>query len=180
MLAPQSDEEVRPVVEALRRLDPLLDVRWEPQAFRRKGYFDAAGTPTAARWEGRWQVIRYDTATSLHEARGYVLICTVTALRTEGKVPVMLDEGDYAPLGEWLVDYMRLWDRAQSHFIDAMDELWKEHEQAESIQHDSAAHQEALEKVYREHGDEYWLGRGFGSGTLRTPAPMAAPASSST
>jgi hypothetical protein len=74
---------------------------------------------------------------------------------------------------------MRLWDRAQLAFAGGMDALWKEHEAAELHHHDSAAAQDALERVYREHGGgEYWMGRGFGAGGKTidvVPAPILTP-----
>lgn len=177
MLAPQSDEEIRPVVEALRRLDPLLDVRWEPRAFRAKSVFDVRGVAPDAKWEGRWEVIRFKTP-GLHAEREYVRICMVTELRKEGKVPVMLDKGAYAPLGLWLVEYMQLWDRAQNHFAAAMDELWREHDAVDAINDadDRAANQQGLEKIYREHAGQYWMGRGaaFSDGAKR-PSLITSP-----
>lgn len=167
MLAPQSDEEVRPVVEALRRLDPLLDIRWNPRNFKRRGVFDALGQKTDDKWEGRWEIIRHNTA-NLHEDRDWARITTVTEIvRNDDGVDAMVADGAYAPVGMYLVAYMELWDRAQAHFIEAMDSLGKEHDRAEAIQHSdhTAGHQDALEKVYREHGGgQFWAGRGFGPG----------------
>lgn len=164
MLAPQQDDEVRPVVEALRRLDPLLDIVWNPKAvMTKRGSYDVLGGRVDPEYDGRWEIVRYDTSAALREDRTSVRICRVTELATGGiadKYPVMVADGAYAPVGMYLVAYMAVWDRAQQHWINAMEQFWEEHEKVDRLNHadSQAAHQEALHKVYREHGGEYWTG----------------------
>jgi hypothetical protein len=173
-IPPQSEAEIAPHLSALRRLDPLLDLRWNAQAFVRSyGGFDAFGRALSPTYEGRWEVIRYDSATALHD-RAYTVILTVTAIDPTDRGGLMQDRGPYAPIGEWLVTYLQRFDAAQRHFIAEMDRAWAAHDAAEAAvdADERAGHQEALEKVYREHGGgEYWMGRGFGRGTARaTPS----------
>lgn len=158
---PQSEDEVRVVVEALRRLDHLLDIVWNPEAVcSTPASFDVRGSARCATYDGRWQVVRRDTGSKLRDDRDYAVILTVTAPDTSGKYPIMRDGGAYAPIGEWLVSYMALWDRANSAWIGAMDELWKDHERAESWMRtdETEGNQDALEKIYRAHGGQYWMG----------------------
>jgi hypothetical protein len=159
MDAPQSGEEVARVVDALRRIDPLLDVRWNPQAIKTKAAsFDAFGCARKdAEYDGRWEVIRYNTP-GLSD-RGWVritMVCAVeyTTSSKGGRYPIMLHQGPYAPLGPWLVDYMALWDRANSAWIDAMAAARDDHDRAESWMRDDekAGHQEVFERFYREEG----------------------------
>lgn len=156
---PQSEEEIAPVRDALRLLDPLLDLRWNAQAFvARYAGFDAKGNPSQPKYEGRWEVVRFDTD-RLHQERDFAVICTVAEIdRTRG-YPIMLDKGPYAPIGFWLVEYMQLWDRAQGRFAEEMmKRAWADHERAGEPDDMRAENQEALEKVYRTHGGEYWVG----------------------
>jgi hypothetical protein len=166
MFQPQSDEEIRPVLEALRRLDPLLDIRWNPKAVRIRGIFDALGCAGPPTWDGRWEIIRYETP-NMHADRTYAKIMTVTEMDMTGKYPVAKADGAYAPIGQYLVEYMALYDRAQSAWVDAMAEMDARHEAAESNNHNDyeAAHQEAAHKVFRESGGETVIGGGFGEGT---------------
>lgn len=165
------------MVEALRRLDPLLDVVWNPTAYLdRHGTFDVTGRGTTPpEYAARWQVIRRDKKASLHDDRDYTLVCTVTELDRSGKYPVMLSRGGYAPLGEWLVDYMRLWDAAQSTLADRLAHLHAEHEKIDALTDDSALHQEAAEVIYRRYGGEYWMGRGMGPGTATRATRESSP-----
>lgn len=174
MLQPQSDDDVRPVVEALRRLDPLLDVIWNPKAFiERTGTFSATGKALREpEYGARWQVIRRDKAASLHDEREYTLIVTVCACDWSGKYPRMLDKGAYAPLGDWLVRYMRQWDAAQSHLADQMARMWAEHEKVDALSDDTAAHQEGAERIYRKFGGEYWMGGAQGRANPVTAAAL--------
>jgi hypothetical protein len=184
VLQPQSDEEIRPVVEALRRLDPLLDILWNPKAIQvAPPGFNAFGVANvAAKYDGRWDVVRYDTPTALREGATHVVITHVTELDRSTAIPVMRAEGAYAPVGMWLVDYMQLWDRAQGRFAEEMlGRLWVDHEKASVIDaaNESAANQEALEKIYSEHGDAYWnpltsTGKTAGAPWLESKRPAGA------
>lgn len=156
---PQGDEEIGQIREGLQRMDPLLDVRWNARAFAtRSPLLTAYGNATPERWEGRWQVIRFNTD-RLHVERDFAVICTVTEVDRSAGYPIMLDRGPYAPLGFWLIDYMQLWDRAQGRLAEEMTkQVWEAHDRAGAITHDHAANQQALEQVYRDHGGLYWMG----------------------
>jgi hypothetical protein len=160
---PQGEEEVGPVREALRLLDQLLDVRWNATAFVEKyGAFDSLGHPSQPQYAGRWQVIRFNTD-RLHLERDFAVIMTVTLIdppNSTRKYPIMNDRGAYMPLDWRIVEYVQLCDRANCAVADErMKELWNEHDQAEAIQHDRSANQEALEKVY----GKYWTGGAQGA-----------------
>lgn len=161
------------MVEALRRLDRNFDVLWNPKAITVvKSTYDVLGGRTDATYDGRWQVILRDAPHSLHKERRegdnkYVVILTVCertwAQTKNGKrYPMVLDEGPYAPLGLWVVEYIELYDRARAAAREMMADLWERNDTIDAPDHDDAAHQDALEKVYREHGGEYWMGGGQG------------------
>jgi hypothetical protein len=117
MDAPQSDDEVRPVVAALQRIDPRLDVLWNPRCvLTRTGGYDAEGRLVAPTYEGRWQVILHDRAIQTATWRDHVLVCTVTppAADAPAGVPALTHNGPYAPLGEWLVEHLRAIDQANA------------------------------------------------------------------
>lgn len=166
MLQPQSDEEIRPVLEALRRLDPLLDFHWNPKAIRVRGVFDALGCAGEPKWDGRWEIIRYETP-NLHKERTYSKILTVTEMNRSGKYPILIADGAYAPIGMYLVEYMELYDRAQSRWIDAMEAHWQTHDANEANNHADAkaAHEEGAHKVFHQFAGETFIGRGIGDGT---------------
>ncbi len=162
-LPPQSEDEIAPIRAALRARcnDPLLDLRWNGQSFKRKDTFGVTGAPMHAKWEGRWEVIRYDTD-RLHLDRPYAVILTMYAIDPPNQIrkyPIMQDRGDYLPVDWRIVDYMQLVDRAQGRLAEElMQQAWAEHDLAERLEHPRDAHVEALEKVYRTHGGEYWMG----------------------
>lgn len=126
---PQSGEDVQQVVEALQVLDPLLDIRWEPRAkMVKRGGYTATGQVIEPEYDGRWEVVRYD-AFGTARWRPYTRICFVTE-----KVKVCPDlwampaNGAYAPLGTWLVEFMRQADqwnqeqaRQRSADLDALN-----------------------------------------------------------
>lgn len=179
MLAPQSADEIKPVVEALRRLDPRLDVHWNPKSFiETPGDYSALGKATPATYAARWEVVLRSKATSLHDDREYTLICRVTECDwISQRYPIMKDKGPYAPLGDWLVKYMQLYDRANGAYQDAMARAWAEHDRLMELDHaaDRAGNQEALERVYRERGGgEYWMGGAQGRAAPETLATLYA------
>lgn len=165
MNAPQSWEELAPYIEALKRLDPLLDIRWNPKAFMTQpGSYSALGKRVDPVYDGRYEVIRWQTP-NLHRERGYAVICTVTepyVLQSGGKtIPMMQDHGPFAPVGWWLVDFMALWDRAQGRLAEAYaEEVWAEHDRNEANEfiEQRAAHQEGAERIYRKFAGQYWMG----------------------
>lgn len=167
-LPPQSEDEIAPIRAALRSRcnDPLLDLRWNAQCFRKKTAYDAQGLVAGETWEGRWQVVRYDTD-RLHLERSFAVICTVTAIDPPNavrKYPIMTDHGDYMPIDYRIVDYMQLWDRANGRLAkEAMQQAWAEHDLAEQPEDTRAANQEGLEKVYHAAAGKYWQGGAQGA-----------------
>jgi hypothetical protein len=117
MDAPQGPDEVRPVVEQLRLLDPRLDVLWNPRCVLvTAGGYDALGRLIAPVYDGRWQVILHDRALQTATWRDHVLVCTVTAPAADAPpgVHALTHDGPYAPLGEWLVEHLRAIDQANA------------------------------------------------------------------
>jgi len=113
MLPPQSGDDVRVVVEALQQLDHLLDIRWEPRAkMVKRGGYTAEGKILNPEYEGRWEIVRDDhhgTAPWREKTR----ICFVTTpVEIAPGLKAMDADGDYAPLGMWLVEFMRAADKA--------------------------------------------------------------------
>lgn len=140
MLAPQSDEEIRPIVEGLKQLDQLLDVRWNPEAIIvAKGSYSALGKRVNPVYDGRWDVIRYDSPThghaGVHPDRGFTVICTVTEPKRENGILFMVplrEGGRYAPLGDWLLEFMRQSDAQNVNAFTALrQKLWAESDRAE-------------------------------------------------
>ncbi len=176
MLQPQSDDEIKPVVEALRRLDPLLDVIWNPKArILAPGHYTSLGQRTDPTYEGLFQVVRYNTP-GLHD-RNYVVLANVTKPTRFGKRNVLMMERDsgYAPVGEWLVEYMQTWDAAQRHLADSLQSVDEENEKRQSAAAEidgGGAHQEALEKVYHKAAGSYWMGGAQGKAHPVTEATL--------
>lgn len=185
--APQSGAEVADVLTALRRMDPLLGLRWNPKAVLvARGSYSVLGQRVDAQYAGRWQVIRFQTPTGLHAGRDYTVICTVTEPFHDGHGWMMQADGPYGALGLWLVEYMQRWDAAQAHFAAELDRLWAEHDAAEATDRadEQARHQEGAERIYHRTAGSYWMGRGFGAGP-RSPgsdhvSPLITPAHSLT
>lgn len=143
------------MVEALRRLDPLLDVKWDPKAIMTAGgSYSVGGIARRPEYDGRWLVVRFDTPTKLRDDRDYVVITMVTAIDETDVGRCMISRGPYAPIGMWLVGYMQRWDSAQAHFAAEMEQLAAQHDAAEALDttNDAALHQEVLNRVFRELG----------------------------
>lgn len=176
MLAPQSDSEVRPVVDALQRMDALLDVRWNPEAVMlAKGSYSELGKLIPPTYDGRWQIIRYDSANTghagVHEGRGYTVICTITepTIDDHGVIAMaaLREGGAYAPLGEWVVTMMQQADAANVRQFEAIRRhLWAENDRAEDARDrlDEAAAIEALDHNHFQAnyagGVGNWQGKG--------------------
>lgn len=107
--APQSGEDVESVVRELRLLDPLLSVRWEPRAvLEKRGGYDAVGHIIAPIYRGLWEIIRCDTAFSTAPWRNWTRVCFVTKPVTlVAGLTAMAQDGEYAPLGMWVVQFLR-------------------------------------------------------------------------
>jgi hypothetical protein len=164
-MQPQSDEEVTRVVRGLRALDVRLDVVWNPSAVCiKKSFYDVMGHSLPAIYDGRWQVIRHDTE-SLHAGKPLVVVTVTQPVRSGPRQILMMErDGAYAPLGDWLVEYMQTCDAAGRAYVAMMLEKQRLDDGVEAEQdaliHDTAAHQEAAEKVYHDTAGPYWMGRG--------------------
>jgi hypothetical protein len=152
--APQSDVEVRPVVDALRRIDSRLDVIWNPRAFiETPGEYDATGKLVAPVYAGRWQVILHDRSAKTAEWRDYTLVCTVTAPAADAPrgVHALTHEGPYAPVGPWLVEHIEAIDRANAANLEkikaAIDADWERQLARRAAAHEDAT-REALGRQY--------------------------------
>lgn len=177
MDAPQSWEEVGPVVRALQGMDGLLDIRWNPCAFvLDKGAYSVTGKLTPPTYAGRWEVIRYQTASRLHAEREYTVICTVTKPQEFGGVLCLVARGEYMPIGEWLVDFMRSADAANvRHMTELRTKLWA-HDEVLDHARDSAEEAMAREALDRVHFDAVYaggVGNWQGKGTDFTPTQDA-------
>jgi len=179
---PQSQEQVQPVVDALRRLDPLLDIRWNPQALiMRHGQYDVNGRPLPAIYDGRWEVVRYDTphvggAMFAGQRQGHDAPCAVI-------YQVRGEQECYKPIGLWLIDFMQQWDSQQAHFRDELERmrLEDEREQEAALAIDEGAVEEIVHGLAfaskHEGGRSVWYGGGFDPAELgqRARNAMAPP-----
>jgi hypothetical protein len=158
------------VVEALQRIDHLLDIIWQPKAFIvERGMYSVFGTLTPHTYAGRWQVIRYDTATlhpdRLLNGRSYCVICTVTTLAEHNGVPCLQQNGGYMPIGWWLVDFMQAADAANVQAIARLRaRLSADEDRIEHAADDDAGDREALDRVHFDAvfagGVGNWQGKG--------------------
>lgn len=133
--APQSGEDVESVVRELRLLDPRLSVRWEPRAVMvKRGRYDPLGKVIDPVWRGLWEIVLDDKAFSTANWRDWTRVCFVTKpTRIAGGLTAMAQDGEYAPLGPWVVEFMRQADkhnqdearRLQSR-LDAMNDRYEQ------------------------------------------------------
>lgn len=167
MLAPQSWDEVGPVVEALQRLDGLLDVIWNPKAkMLARGAYSALGILTPPSYAGRWQVIRYNTEHT-NSRRDYALICTVTQPVVVDGIRCLQADGEYAPVGWWLVELMQSADASNVRAFTALrNKIWAQ-DDALDTQDDAADDAMARESLDHVHfkaifagGVGNWMGKG--------------------
>lgn len=154
MLPPQSDEEIRPIVQALQRLDASMDLRWNPRAvIEARGSYDVTGKIIDPVYGGRWEVVRYDSPTKTAEWRAWEKICTVTTPVTISGVMGMMADGPYMPVGDWLVSFFESNDRANREdarrLSAALDALNERREAAMLASHE-AAEREALGRMFIE------------------------------
>lgn len=153
MDAPQSGDDVRLVVEELQRLDPQLDVRWEPKGkMVSRGSYDVMGRVKNPVYEGRWEIIHYDTSVKTAEWRAWTRICLVTQpIEVAPGLKAMSADGEYAPLGAWLVEFMRQADRANQEgarrLRERLDAMNDRQDQA-GVDGDDDAIEEAASKQY--------------------------------
>lgn len=133
MDCPQSRDEIQPVVDALRRdVEARLDILWNPRCVLvAHGAYDAQGRLVAPQWEGRHQVVLFESATQTATWRPYEVICTVTPPATDAPrgVHALTHDGPYAPVGWWLYDHIRSIDRANvaslATISSAIDLAWE-------------------------------------------------------
>jgi hypothetical protein len=152
VLAPQSDDEVRPIELALRReLDDRLRIQWDPRALiTRPGYIDATGQVVGPEHDGRWKVV-------IVLGTGEPDHC-IYVVRWDG-------EGNeaYRPVGPWLLDFMHLWDRQNVHAAEELRRMLHEEERLEqrAANDREAEDREFWGRVGFELGGEELIGRGF-------------------
>lgn len=167
-MPPQSDEDIQRFVGELRVAvsDPLLDIRWNPKAVMvAPGRYDGFGVMKRGPvYDGRWEVIRHDTAASLHLERDFTVIVQLNGYESfkgsKRTVLFMHAKGPYTPVDRRLIDYMEQCNAANVAFHDqllAMDEMDAAAER-EDVANVTAAHQQAAEVVYRKVGGRYWMG----------------------
>lgn len=143
MIQPQGDDEVRPVEAKLRALDPGLCIRWNPTArHRRTAYHDVMGKLIVdEKNEGRFQVVK--RSLDENDPEREVVIYTV---EFDGE-----REGEYRPVGDWLVDFFRKWDSANAHYREEWEKEWAHHDQVAATARDwqdEPAALEGLDKMY--------------------------------
>jgi hypothetical protein len=166
VLAPQSDDEVRPIELALRQqLDDRIRIKWDPRALiTRPGAIDATGKVIPPEHEGRWTVVI--------ERPGEPDHC-IYLVRWDGT-----GNEAYRAIGPWLIDFMHLWDRQNVHAAEQLRRMLHE----EELELQRAANDEDEEdrefwsRVGRALGGEELIGRGFGAGTVGVAtAPPVSP-----
>lgn len=183
---PQSDRDIKPIIDRLRELDSLLNVRWNAEAILlEKGSYTETGKLIPPRYDGRWQVIRdLPRGEESHDGKPYTVICTVTEPHREGGILFMVKDGPYAPIGEWLLEYMHAADAANVRaFSELRDRLWRQHEAIEDreAQIDEAEAREGLDRVHHKAnfagGQGNWQGKGadFGEMAARSKSPLIIP-----
>lgn len=173
MHQPQSQDEVEPVVRALQGIDHLLDVVWNPKAqMIAPGAYSALGVATPPSYDGRWQVIRYDTHNWHNErtinGRQYCVIVTVTETYDADGIRCMVKNGAYAPIGPWLIDYMHAADAQNVKAMTAIREkLWGQDDALEAADdaESDAMFRDALDKTHFDAvhagGVGNWQGKGM-------------------
>jgi hypothetical protein len=162
MDAPQSRAEVDPVEQSLRLLDDALRIEWEPRAVMvKRGGYDARGKVINPVYDGRWKVVKKHDPFRTAMWREDSLVCYLTAPMVTGsgeaKVHALTADGPYAPVGEWVVELFRSWDRANRAFVDAR---LKERLDEENARMDAAA-------VEGTGGEAEYLEEMFFNGTMR-------------
>lgn len=156
MDAPQSRADIDPIELAVRQIDDALRIRWNPRSYvTRPGSFDAYGNPQPPAYEGRWEVVR------AIEGR----LTVIYQVRWDG-------EGNeaYRPVGWWLVDFLRLWDRENVHWMQEQQRMLEEEDALvrAHAEADDQALGEQLNAWGVELGMKQWIGRGFGQGVKST------------
>ncbi len=115
MDAPQSRDEVQAIVDALCLAvnDSDLDIQWEPRAVLvSRGRYDAVGKMIDPVYRGLWEIRRYRDQTQTAGWREWRRVCFITEPETHNGTTMMYADGAYAPVGDWVVDFMRQCDAA--------------------------------------------------------------------
>lgn len=174
MDAPQSRDEVGPIEAAIREIDDLLRIRWNPESrITVPGGFDVYGNAIRPYFDGRWEVIRLVGRQDGAREDSYVVVYQV---KWDGEE---LDR--YRAIGWWLVDYLRVWDRRNVLWIEEQKRMIEAEERAEH-ERDTQDNAELEEELQRHGRDalrmEQWMGKGFGAGlrTHSTESPTGQPA----
>lgn len=157
--APQSSIDLDPVIAALQsRVDAQMSIQWEPRAVLAKhGGYNAEGQVIAPTYEGRWQVIRFNDPDSTMSNRSWRHLTFVTPTeRIAPGVAVMSDNGPYAPVGMWLVEYFEMMNAFNRKAMADMEAAMAPH---------NARVQQAHEAQYDGKVDEV-LRRQFFDGTM--------------
>lgn len=168
------------MVDALHRLDSLLDLRWNPQALvMRHGQYDANGKVLPPIYDGRWEVVRRNTP--------HVGGAVFEGKRGDSDVAVIYQvrgpKEEYKPIGWWLVEFMQQWDSQQAHFRDELEKMRAQDaaEDEARLRGDDAAIEEIVHGIAfglkHEGGRSVWYGGGFDPAEMgaRARAAMAPP-----
>lgn len=152
--APQSGEDVAAVVRELQLLDHRLNVRWEPRAvMAERGGYTATGGILHPVYRGLWEVILDDKSFGTAEWRSWTRICFVTKpVDIAPGLQAMAQDGAYAPLGAWLVQFLR---QADQHNRDEarrlqqrLDRLNERYERAVMDAGDDATEEAASQQFH--------------------------------
>ena len=181
MDAPQDRRDVQLVVDRLRLAvnDPHLDIQWEPCAVLVvRGRYDAMGKMIDPVYRGLWEIRRYHDASRTAAWRDWRRICFITEPEEHKGMMLMYADGPYAPVGEWVVDFMRQCDAANRSRIEDTQrklamldaELEKDQENA-NVDEDTAM----LDEVYFDSsyagGSGQYKGRGADFAGMPSNAP---------
>lgn len=118
--APQSGEDVASVLRGLRELDPRFGIRWEPRAVMvERGSYDPLGKVVEPKYRGLWEITLDDKTFGTANWRSWTRVCFVTKpVEVAAGLTAMAQDGEYAPLGEWVVQFMREADRHNQREVE--------------------------------------------------------------
>jgi hypothetical protein len=150
--APQSGIDVESVVRELQLLDPLLNVRWEPKAvMETRGGYDAVGKVINPIYRGLWEIIR-DDGQGTAPWRSWTRVCFVTKPTDVATgLPAMAQDGEYAPLGPWVVTFMRQadqWNHAEARRLRERLERMNDQRDQRAMDAGDDATEEAASRQY--------------------------------
>lgn len=171
---PQSDRDIRPIIEALQQIDPKLNIVWSPQHhIIEKGSYSPLGKLTPPTYDGRWLVIRHETE-NFHPERGdFAVICVLSAPQRQDGILFITKDGPYAPVGEWVVELMRSADAQNVKMYAALrKKLWAQSDAVDDADGriNEAEAREGLDRVL--HTTNFEGGRGKYPGQGADFAPL--------